>query len=170
VQVWTGLIGIYTDNEVTVDRLELRPLVGVKLLVPNKKKINLYNFFRYEYRAIDDRGGGTNWSVVHRVRNQSGIEIPLTSLESAWKPRTFYALADVEPYFRFDRSAVHPLRIRGGIGYVVDERIRVELIYHAQFTRPGGDGPLTYTDNIFRVSVKVGVKKGFLQRVMNPEL
>jgi len=27
-----------------------------------------------------------------------------------------------------------------------------------------------YTDNIFRVNVKVGIKKGFLQRVMNPEL
>ena len=55
--------------------------------------------------------------------------------------------------FRFDKGLIDPLRIRGGIGYIMKSvPLRVELIYHVQYTNPDGSG-LKYTDNIFRLNI-----------------
>jgi hypothetical protein len=166
VQLWGGLISTYTDNENSANQLELRPFAGVKLFVPNEIKWNIYNFTRYEYRALQNQET-YNWDKYSRVRTRFGIEAPLTSLAKAWQPKTWYALADVEPYYRFDKNTVDPLRVRGGIAYIVSDRVRVEFIYHAQFTRPAGSRGLEYTDNIFRLNIKLALGKGVLQRVFN---
>src|SRR5262245_23376129 len=50
LQIWAGMASIYTVNENKPDQLELRPYVGPKIFLPNKRKMNLYNFTRYEYR------------------------------------------------------------------------------------------------------------------------
>jgi hypothetical protein len=101
------------------------------------------------------------------LRSRFGVELPLTSREKAWQPKTWYALADVEPFFRFDRDTIDPLRVRGGIAYIVNSRIRMEFIYHAQFTRPTGSSGLEYTDNIFRLNIKIALNKGLMQRVFD---
>ncbi len=166
VQLWGGLIGTYTDNEVSADKLELRPFVGVKLFVPNDIKWNIYNFTRYEDRVIQDQDTH-NWTHTHRIRSRFGVEFPLTSREKSWQPKTWYGLADVEPFYRFDKDTIDPLRVRGGIAYIVSSRVRVEFIYHAQFTRPAGSSGLEYTDNIFRINIKIALNKGILQRVFD---
>jgi hypothetical protein len=165
-QLWAGLIGTYTANENSADKLELRPFIGPKLFLPNDWKWNIYNFTRYEYRAIQDRDTH-DWNGIHRLRSRFGVEFPLTSREKAWQPKTWYGLADVEPFFRFDRDTVDPLRVRGGIAYIVSNRVRIELIYHAQFTRPTGSSGLEYTDNIFRLNIKIALNKGLMQRVFD---
>jgi hypothetical protein len=48
LQLWAGLHNTYTDNKHKADLLEPRPFAGVKLFVPNRAKINLYNLTRYE--------------------------------------------------------------------------------------------------------------------------
>ena len=55
MQVWGGLIGAYTNYEDKSDQLELRPFAGEKFFLPNNLKWNIYNFTRYEYRALQDR-------------------------------------------------------------------------------------------------------------------
>ena len=166
VQFWGGLIGTYTDNQNSADKLELRPFAGVKLFVLNDIKWNIYNFTRYEYRAIQDRDTH-DWNGVNRLRSRFGVEVPLASRAKAWQPKTWYALADIEPYYRFDKNVIDPLRVRGGIAYIVSNRVRVEFIYHAQFTRPAGSSGLEYTDNIFRLNIKLALNQGVLQRVFN---
>ena len=169
LQLWGGLVGLYTDNEDSADKLELRPFVGPKLFLPNKLKWNIYNFTRYEYRAIEDRDTH-DWSHIHRLRSRVGVEIPLSSLERAWQPKTFYGLADVEPYYRFDRDQIDPLRVRGGLGYVLNDRLRLEFIYHVQYTRPEGSSGLEYTDNIFRLNIKIGLQNGIIGQLQNPDI
>jgi len=169
LQLWGGLVGLYTNNENSSDKLELRPFIGVKLLLPNEAKWNIYNFTRYEYRGIQDRDTH-DWNSIHRLRSRFGVEFPLASRERAWQPGTLYGLADVEPYYRFDRGEVDPFRVRGGIGCVLNDRVRVEFIYHAQFTRPAGSSGLKYTDNIFRLNIKIGLNKGIMGRLQNPDL
>jgi hypothetical protein len=169
LQIWGGLVGLYTDNESSADKLELRPFTGVKLFLPNGAKWNIYNFTRYEYRAIQNRDTD-DWNNIHRLRSRFGAEFPFTSREGSWQPKTFYGLADVEPYYRFDQGEVDPLRVRGGMGYVVNDHIRMEFIYHAQFTRPAGSSGLEYTDNIFRLNIKIGLTKGIIGRLQNPDL
>ena len=169
IQIWGGLIGVLTDYESKANLLELRPFTGVKLFLPNSLKWNIYNFTRYEYRALQDRET-KDWNNYSRVRVRFGVEIPLTTRENAWEPRSFYALADVEPYFRFDKMEVDPLRIRGGLGYVMKSApIRFEFIYHAQFT-PSESNGLAYTDNIFRLNIKIGLNKGIIGALYNPSL
>lgn len=166
VQLWGGLISTYTDNEDSANQLELRPFAGVKLFVPNKIKWNIYNFTRYEYRALQDQETH-EWNNYSRIRSRFGVEFPLTSRASAWQPKTWYALADVEPYYRFDKDLVDPLRVRGGIAYIVSDWVRVEFIYHAQFTRPAEGSGLEYTDNIFRLNFKLALDHRVLGRVFN---
>lgn len=166
VQLWGGLISTYTDNENKANQLELRPYAGVKLFLPNHIKWNIYNFTRYEYRALEDLDTH-DWSGYSRIRSRFGVEFPLTSSDRAWQPKTWYALVDVEPYYRFDKDIVDPLRVRGGIAYIVSDRVRVELIYHASFTRPSGSTALEYTENIIRLNIKLALGKGLLQRVFN---
>jgi len=166
VQLWGGLFGTYTDNRNSSDKLELRPFAGVKLFVPNEIKWNIYSFTRYEYRAIQDVDTH-DWTGIHRIRNRFGVEFPLTSREQAWQPKTWYGLADVEPMYRFDKDIIDPLRVRVGLAYIVSSRVRVEFIYHAQFTRPADSSGLEYTDNIFRLNIKIALNKGMLQRVFD---
>jgi len=165
VQLWGGLIGTYTENEHSADKLELRPFVGPKLFLPNDWKWNIYNFTRYEYRDIQDRDTH-DWTGIHRLRSRFGVEFPLASLENAWQPKTWYGLVDVEPFYRFDKGTIDPFRVRGGLAYIVSRRVRVEFIYHAQFTRPAGGG-LEYTDNIFRLNIKIALNKGIMRRLFD---
>jgi hypothetical protein len=170
MQFWGGLIGAYTNNEDKSDQLELRPFAGAKFFLPNNLKWNIYNFTRYEYRALQDRET-KDWNNYGRLRVRFGVEIPFTKKEKAFQPRSLYGLADIEPYFRFDKNWVDPMRIRAGIGYVMKAvPIRIEFIYHAQFTQPDKESGLGYSDNIYRVNIKLGMHKGILGSLYNPDL
>jgi len=168
MQIWGGLIGVFTENESKANQLELRPFTGAKFFLPNNLKWNIYNFTRYEYRALQDRET-KEWNNYSRLRVRFGVEIPLCSRDKAWTPGKFYGLADIEPYYRFDKNHVDPLRIRGGIGYIMKSvPLRIELIYHAQYTQPTEESGLIYTDNIFRLNIKIGLHKGILGNLFNP--
>lgn len=169
-QLWGGLVGLYTKNESTSNKLELRPFVGPKFFLPNAMKWNIYNFTRYEFRATQD-GSTHDWSNVSRLRSRFGVEIPLSSRDQAWQPGKFYTLADIEPYYRFDRNQIDPMRIRVGIGYILKPwPLRFEFIYHAQYTHPTPSEGLQFTDNIFRLNIKIGLNKGIIGALQNPDL
>lgn len=157
-QTWMGLIGSYTDGWDSANKFELRPFVGAKFFLPNDLGWNIYAFPRYEYRMIENLDTN-DWNYTNRVRLRLGAEIPLTSRDNAFKPKTWYAIADVEPMYRFDTDRIDPLRVRAGLGYVMGGGKRVEFIYHAQWTRPSNGG-LDYTDNIFRINFKFPLGKG----------
>ena len=170
LQIWGGLIGAYTNNESKSDLLELRPFTGAKFFLPNNLKWNIYNFTRYEYRALQDRETN-DWNNYSRIRVRFGVEMPFTKRENAWKPSTFYGLTDIEPYYRFDKHLVDPMRIRGGFGYVMKSLpVRIEFIYHAQFTQPDKETGLHYTDNIYRINIKLGRHSGILGSLYNPDI
>lgn len=168
LQVWTGLITIYTNNVGSADRLELRPFIGPKFFLKNNWKWNIYNFTRLEYRAFKNEDTG-DWTDTFRLRSRFGVEFPLTSRERAWKPKTWYGLADVEGMYRTDREAMDLARLRVGIARVVNDRLRVELIYHWQYQ--GEDaGSLAHTNNIIRLNIKIGLHRGILDRTQNPSI
>jgi Protein of unknown function (DUF2490) len=167
LQLSGGLLTSYNDNNDSSDTLELRPYAGVKLFVPNDCKIHLYNYTRYEFRDTEDLDTHV-WTGIHRIRSRFGVEVPLSSLERAWKPRTWYVLADVEPFYRFDKDTFDPLRVRGGAGYVINSRLSCELIYGAQFTR-SNSGSLDFSENIIFLNIKIGLAEGILERLYNPD-
>jgi hypothetical protein len=163
-----GLDTYYEDNFGSANTLELRPFAGFKLFVPNHSKIELYNYTRYEYR--DTENFETHqWTGYSRIRSRFGIEFPLTSRACAWDPKTFYSLVDVEPFYRFDKDELEPLRVRGGLGYVMNDRIRAELIYTAEFDQSNSGGSLTYNHSVLRLNISIALNKGLLGRLLNPE-
>jgi hypothetical protein len=167
MQLTAALRTLYTDNEHTADKLELRPFAGVKLFLPNDLNWHLFSYTRYEFRDTQDLETD-DWSSHHRIRSRFGAQFPLTSRANAWQPKTWYGLVDVEPYYRFDEGTIDPLVARGGMGYVLSDRMRLEFIYYARFTRPESGGGLAHTGNSFRLNLRIGLEEGLLQRLQNP--
>jgi hypothetical protein len=160
LEIWGTLTGVYTDNKQTSDSWELRPTASLKFLIPNKQKLKLYSFIRFENRFIkqDD-----NLQWIPRIRNRLGIIAPLAKKRSAYTPKTFYALADVEPTWRLDEKRLQFVRARGGIGYVFSRRWRAELIYHAEFSKTQNH-PFDYAGNIWRLNIKLRLpRRGVFQ-------
>jgi hypothetical protein len=165
LQLWGGLYTTYLNNESAPDTLQLRPFIGPKLFLPNPWKWDIYNYTRFEYLdTLNLQSGG--WSNKERLRSRFGIQFPLVSLDRAWQPKTWYGLADVEPSFYFNDERIDALNVRLGGGYIVNDRIRVEFIYTAQFGRPNG-GSLQFAENGFRINLRIGLNRGILNRVLN---
>jgi hypothetical protein len=167
LQLSAGFLTSYNDNNNSSDTLELRPSAGVKLFVPNDCKLHIYNFTRYEFRDTENLDTHV-WTGVNRIRSRFGVEVPLCSVERAWKPKTWYVKADVEPFYRFDKDTFDPIRVRGGVGYVINSRLTCELVYGAQFTR-SNSGSLDFTENMIFLNFKIGLAEGILERLYNPD-
>jgi hypothetical protein len=61
-------------------------------------------------------------------------------------------------------------RVCGAIGYIWHDQVRTEFIYCAQFTQPAGGGGLAHTENIYRINIKIGLHKGIIKQLQNPDL
>ena len=167
VQLTAGMRSLYTANDASADTLELRPFAGLKLLLPNRFEWHFYNYTRYEYRDTQDLDTH-DWFAYHRIRSAFGVEIPLASRAAAWHPKTWYALAETEPYYRFDGDEIDPVRVRCGVGRILNDRLIVEFLYYAQFSRPGEGEAFEYAENMLRVNLKIGLNQGVLRRLLNP--
>jgi hypothetical protein len=153
-EIWLGLFCVYNSNKGKDNSLELRPLTGLKLYVPNHANVNLYNFTRFEYRSVRQSGSTKN---TPRLRNRTGVEVPFTQAK-AWAPKTWYGLADVEYFYRLNEGYLERYRIRGGVGYILSRTWRAEMIYHAEFT--GGNGEAkAFTNNIWRLNIKMSLPR-----------
>jgi hypothetical protein len=158
IQLWGGVIGVYTNQYDASNLLEIRPFGGPKFLGMTSRKWRYYNWTRYEMRLTETLNTD-EWTTVHRFRNQTRLEVPLASTARAWTPKTAYLFSDIEPIYRSDNDNIDPLRLRVGLGYIASPQLLVEFQYFAQWTRPGGGG-LTYTDNIWRLNFKLSGKGG----------
>jgi hypothetical protein len=161
LQLWAGLIGVYTDSSVASNTLELRPFVGAKFIGMTESKWRYFNWTRYELRLIDTLDTDS-WNTISRVRSQFRLEIPLASAEQAWTPKTFYVFPEVEPIWRSDTGKIDPLRVRLALGYIVNPRVLAEFQYYAEFTQPSGSG-LAWTNNIWRLNFKVSTSASVLK-------
>jgi hypothetical protein len=166
VQLTGGLLTQYAGNEDRANELELRPFAGLKLFVPNKARWTIYNYTRYEYRNIENLDTH-DWDQTSRIRSLFSVEVPLSSRERAWKPKTWYALLGAEPFYDFNTHNIDQVRLSAGIGRVFTDRLRVELTYYADLTRPD-DGSLAYTGNIFQLNFLLGLHEGVISALRNP--
>jgi hypothetical protein len=89
-------------------------------------------------------------------------------LERAWKVNTFYTIVYAKPFYRFDKDDLDPFRAQFGIGYIANPRVRIELVYYANWGRVAPSNDLVFTENIIRLNVKVGLKRAILGRVFEP--
>jgi Protein of unknown function (DUF2490) len=156
LELWAGTLFASTDNYHDTNSFEVRPVVGVRVFVPNKKKVNIFNFARYEYRLFFQDHHTTSQP---RFRNRVALEIPLAKGDKRWTPRTFYTVADVEPFWRLDDKFLEKIRVRGTVGYIIKKRMAVEMIYHAEFAGSKG-APKKFVGNLWRVNLKFLFARG----------
>jgi hypothetical protein len=166
LQFWGGFKDFFTNNWETENTNELRPYGGIKILIPNTAKVHLYNFTQYEYRHITKITSETV-QQYGRIRNRFGMEVPLN--KNPWTPKTFYMLADAEPFYRFDKNIVDQIRLRMGPGYVINGHFRLEFIWRMQLMRSTSDNPFSYTDNTFRINLKISTKEGLFEKLLHPD-
>jgi hypothetical protein len=162
-EIWGIVLSTKTESETSTDIDELRPVVGLKANFAKVGSTTFYNFFRVEYR-IQDRDTGTD-TEYFRIRNRLGLERPFG--KQPYGLKTWYGMADIENFYRFDRNFSDLARLRLGAGYVLNDRVRVEFLYHMQFKRADSGDNFKWTDNIYRVNFKVGFKQGLLGRVFD---
>lgn len=156
IELWAGLLPSYNNNYHTSNSWEIRPVGAIKLYVPNDKKLNISNFARYEIKLIHQDKSSTS---IPRFRDRTAVEVPLAKGEKRWKPRTFYAVGDVEPIWRLDDKFLEKIRVRGTLGYIVKKRLSVEFIYHVEFSGSKGE-PKKYSGNIWRLNFKLLFPRG----------
>lgn len=167
VSRWLHLRGVwytrFTDNANKSDAFELRPSVGFKASVPTAERFHFYNLTRYEYREIQDRKDET-WNGSSRIRSRFGVDLPLTARDREWKPHTWYATADVEPFYSVEEKFVSTVSARIGIVRILNENMQLEFYYAPQYTRSHSNSPLEDTSSIFQLTLKIGLQKGIINR------
>jgi len=151
IEFLVGMVAVYTRNDDASHSWEIRPVLGAKFYLPNKWKMQIYSFTRFENRFIIQN---RDLQSIPRIRNRVGLEAPLAKGEKAWKPKSFYTLADIEPIWRLDEKRLQVLRLRGGLGYIFNRTVRAEFIYHLELSGTD-DSPLDHTGNIWRLNLKV---------------
>jgi len=153
VELMAGAFLIVNDTKGSSvnDNLELRPLAGLKLSLPNEHKLNIYNWTRYELRTFFYRNDSLN-NIKNRFRNRIGIEFPIS--KNVWQANSWYGLADFEFFFTVEKGYIDRFRQRFGVGYVLPANFRLEFIYHIQLLRSATDENPRWTDNIFRLNLK----------------
>lgn len=165
-QLWASTRFTYKDYLTQFDKDEIRPTIGAKLFFSKTRRLTLSNFTRYQMLATYDHRS-REWTRSNWIRSRFGMELPLTRVEKAWQPRSFYAIADVEPIYTIN-AGWNTLRVRGGVGYITLDKVRVEFLYAAQFGRNTSSEDLERNEVTFRLNIKVGVKTGLLGRIWNP--
>jgi hypothetical protein len=164
LQGWGGFIVFWTDNQASGNTRELRPYVGVKVLVPNSAHIHLYNWTRLEWRRITNTESNTITSEW-RFRTRPGVEFPLSA--RAWEPGTFYGLANGEWFV--EHSFLNALRFMAGAGYIRNDRVRIEFNYVLELSRKSLTDALAYTDNSYRLDFKFSFKEGLHHKQDGPQ-
>jgi Protein of unknown function (DUF2490) len=151
VELMAGAFLVFSNLEGGHENTEFRPLAGVKLNVPNSFHLNFYNWTRYELRSFyyDDKSLN---NVRNRLRNRIGLEFPLS--KNAWAPKTFYALTDFEFFYTIEKGYFDRFRERLGLGRMMDQHWRIELIYHIQMLKESEEQNPVWTNNIWRLNIK----------------
>jgi hypothetical protein len=76
-------------------------------------------------------------------------------------------MADIGSFYRFDRDLSDPARLRQGAGYVINDRVRVEIPVPHAVRACRLERKLQVDRQHYRVNFKVGFKQGLLGRVFD---
>jgi hypothetical protein len=164
LQGWGGLLVTWTDDEASGNTRELRPYAGVKIFVPNSAHIRIYDWTRLEWRRTTNTDKDTI-TRVWRLRTRPGVEFPLGA--RPWQPGTFYGLFNGELFV--EHSFVDGVRFMSGAGYIKSDRARFEFNYVLELSRKSSTDTLVYSDNSFRLDVKLSFREGLLHKQEGPE-
>ena len=148
-----ALKGLSTNENDTLSRRELRPVIGVKLDFLNKGRFVFYNHLKFEWRQLYFSTPELNSGSL-RVRNQLGMTMALTqkspsmnkSLNLVISAEAFFVKQDNEKE-RFSNR----IRLECGLSYRLNDQWKLITSYYRQRSRNQIEESFTSQENILRL-------------------
>jgi hypothetical protein len=154
------LMAAYDINNDVANKLELRPVTGIRYDDNVNKKLKLSAWFRLENRFKDISG---NYDYTTRARLRGYFDYAIGS-----RPRqehTWFMQMDIEPQYNFEKAYFSNLLTRLGFCYIVSKESTLDFRYFLDVTSPAKNVDLSHTGNQFRVTfIKI-----FKNKKMSPE-
>lgn len=146
-----GIQALYTDQG-RLNKLEIRPWLGVNVFYPNFGRIHINHFIRLEKRFFFQNIGEKDVSSL-RFRYAIMTNVPLN--HPGMQPETVYLLPNVEflsdvwgeNVERFIASTRYSL----GLGYQIDDKMRYEAIYMLERARDRKEDKIYVFNHIVRL-------------------
>ncbi len=155
---YTGLS--YTEQLDSYNTFEVRPGLGTRVYLTPANRVQVRVLLRVDQRNFENLEDNT-WTQSYRPRIRFESLIPINQ-DSYYKDNMWYGIADVEWLFvqtDLKERFANRFRMRTGLGYRLNGRLRFEFIYMLQQSRNGIDQQFESTDNIFRFRVKHYLRK-----------
>lgn len=147
-----GAFYIFTNND--ENRLELTPWQGVRINYPSGIKYYFTHRFRVEERFSYFNSNSNQSSFEVRLRYKIGFTYNLrdfNELENLYVTgyvEFFYPIIDeVNEFFR------NTSRTGIGLGYQIQEKVKVELVFNRQRSRLSVDDDLNVSDYAYQIKV-----------------
>jgi hypothetical protein len=153
----TSLNFSYTRQNDSVNSMEIRPMVGVRLYFTPDKRLQTRLSIRYEHRFFKDLGA-VGWQNATRTRIRPELIFPINK-RSYFVNKMLYVLTDVEFFVSLDKDVneafANRVRNRLGLGYRFSYNFRLEGIYTLQRSKNEITHDYDSWDNIFRIRFKM---------------
>ncbi|WP_422360278.1 DUF2490 domain-containing protein [Reichenbachiella sp.] len=148
-----ALKGLSTNENDTLNRRELRPVLGAKLDFLNKGRFIFYDHLKFEWRQLYFSTPELNSGSL-RVRNQLGMTMALTQ-KSPSMNKSLNLLISTEAFFvkqdnekeRFSNR----VRLECGLSYRLSDQWKLIMSYYRQRSRNQIDESFTSQENILRL-------------------
>jgi len=148
-----GVMVRYTFNS-GGNNTEIRPWQGARVNWPNFGRFRFYHYGRLEERFSKDIDSDEG-NFVFKGRYKLGIKIPINN--PIITSKTFYTLIGFELFFNLsggNNELIDDItRFDIGIGYRLNEKTNLELIYILQKSRVNFENSNRSNDNIIRLSL-----------------
>lgn len=147
----------YTKQRDISDVFEIRPGIGARYTVYiGNAGWRWYAFGRFEHRELDYVEVDSTISR-QRARLRIGTLLPLNG--EGLVPGSWYAIADIEPFFNLDGAPPERyndrITIRTALGYRFDRFWRFELMYAYQLSRTTYSSGFDTESNIIRFRIRL---------------
>lgn len=156
LDVIAGVPISYTKQVDAFNTLEIRAMTGARIYLTPRKRVQARLLVRWEYRWFYEENSGI-WDKGNRFRLRAELVVPLNQ-PSYFVDNMWYLINDVEA-FLWQGSEIHEryanrIRIRIGLGYRLNYKIRFEAIYINQNSRNQLDDEFNAHSDIIRLRLK----------------
>ncbi len=146
----------YTRQTAVLNTFEIRTMLGSRIYFTPTKRIQTRLLVRWEYRWFYDEDTDV-WDKGNRFRLRAELVIPLNK-DSYFVDNMWYLINDVEIFLwqgaKLPERYANKTRIRLGLGYRLNYKVRFELIYINQDSRNNIEDDFNAHSDIFRLRLK----------------
>ncbi len=152
----SGIPLSYTIQDKAMSTFEVRTMVGARIYFTPYKRYQTRLLSRWEYRWSYDHESDS-WETGNRFRFRGEFLYPINR-PSFYSDNMWYTITDAEVFFSsggdISERFANRTRLRAGIGYRLNYKLRFEAIYTCQISRNTINDNFDAISNILRLRFK----------------